>query len=303
MRRWPDVLPGASFPGYGLNPTSKVRRSEMEVGEAKVRQVTRARRDASTLTLILTDAEMGAFRSWFDDLPVSLCGDSDDLTTGWTATRMTRALSTVTGPEDCIPTRLTPTTTGGTHFLSRSLATLVSDYEAVVATFSLASAGVTFARITWVDRAGVVKTADVDLSIGAVVGTPGFPVAIEYRSGGFWRVTADLDTGSGALAPELRLQALGPTGGDTFGGDGVAALLVCETMVRRYEGAADRLFIRSGADGRALGAAGGAGWFQMRLALGGGFSVQDCRFVDTFDAQAGANLEWTVKAKVEVRYA
>jgi hypothetical protein len=59
--------------------------------------------------------------------------------------------------------------------------------------------------------------------------------------------------------------------------------------------------VRSGPDGKALGAAGGAGWSFMPMAVGGGFKFVECRFVGTFKANGGNGLQWTVTAKLETR--
>lgn len=302
MRRFPDVLPGASYPGYALSPASQVRRSDMEAGEARVRRITRARRDMISASWIFTDAEMGAFRTWYDDLPVSLAGDSDDLS-GWGRTEMSAPAAGIAGPDGCVPSALVPTTVAAAHSTGKSLPALVADGEAVVATVTLASGGIQKARLRWIDRSGASLTADVDLVAGQVLGTPGFPVTVVERAAGWWRLTATLSTGTGGSAPWVLIHALDASGAAVFAGNGSDGLLACEVMVRRLTCEADALFVRSGADGRALGADGGAGWFQMLVPLGGGLSVQDCRFVDVFDGRAGAAMEWTVQAKVEVRHA
>lgn len=302
MRRWPDVLPGASFPGYSLSPQDKTRRSDMEVGDPRVRQITRARRDMVSMSCVFSDAEMGVFRDWFDDLPVSYAGDSDDLTT-WFPNDATISAASVTGPDDCSPSLLIPSAVEGYHSISRTLDGLWPDDFPVIATVTLASAGLTKARLVWVDRSGTAAWADLNLMTGAIIGTPGFPVTVLDRGAGFWRLTATLNTGTGLSSPILRIVALNDAGTNFFTGNAVDGLLACEVMVRQHSGPRSKLFLRSGANGRALGAAEGAGWFQARVPLGGGFSVQDCRFVGTFEARAGSNLEWNVSAKLEVRYA
>lgn len=302
MRKWPDVLPGASYPGYGLSPQSKVKRTAMEVGEARVRQLTQARRDTISVSLILSDPEMGAFRDWFDDLQISGLGDSDNLT-GWSSNELTLSLAAETGPGPCIPTLVEPSTALSGRSLWYPMTGLTINDQPLTATVSLASRGISKVRLRWQDRSGAVQTADIDLDTGAVFGTPSLPVSIVARGGGWWRVTADMSTGAGSMTPVWSIVPLGPDGATVWAGFWPQGLLVCESMLRHQgSNGAGRLFLRTGANGRVLGAAGGAGWFQMNVPVGGGFEIQDCRFIDTFDARAGANLEWSVSAKLELRY-
>ncbi len=98
MRRWPDVLPTPSFPGFGLTPYDAVLRTDFEVGAARVRRTTLARADKISCAWLFSDAEMAAFRSWFDDQPVSLSGDSDDLRS-WDVSAATLSIAPLTGPD------------------------------------------------------------------------------------------------------------------------------------------------------------------------------------------------------------
>ena len=98
MRRWPDVLPTPSFPGFCLTPYDAVLRTDFEVGAARVRRTTLARADKISCAWLFSDAEMAAFRSWFDDQPVSLSGDSDDLRS-WDVSAATLSIAPLTGPD------------------------------------------------------------------------------------------------------------------------------------------------------------------------------------------------------------
>lgn len=302
MRRWPDTLPTPSFPGFGLTPIDQTIRSQFEVGTPLVRQITEADGDTVSLSWIFSDAEMLAFRRWFRDDAVSAAGDSDDLT-GWTAVNVTLSAAETLGPGGCLPTKILPSTANDLHRLGKALPGLAADNLPVVFTASLAPFGITKARLRWIDRNGDAFQTDVDLVAGAFIGTPDFTAELVDRGHGTWRIIGQASTGAGSATPELRILALDASGAASFASDGAAFLTVCEVMARQNTRAGDTLFLRSGADGRALGAHGGSAWVQMPLALGGGFDWVDCRFMQTFTGRAGANLEWNVTAQVEVRYA
>lgn len=302
MRRWPDSLPTPSFPGFGLAPGDKTIRTSFQVGEARVRQITKARIDKMAASWIFTDPEMRCFRNWFDDLVVTAAGDSDDLT-GWGVFNATAALAPILGTDDCIPTRMTPSTANDLHYITKQLPNLALDNLDVAFTLSLAEAGYTKARIRWFKRDGSNISADVDLATGTVISTSGLTVTPIERDRDFWRFSARVTTGAGASNPVLRIFALDATGASTFAGDDFSAIDLCEVMVREYEKVGDDLFIRAGSDNKALGAAEGGGWFLAPAPVGGGFDWLECRFIGSIDARAGNGLEWNVSAQVEVRYA
>lgn len=299
MRRWPDVLPTPSFPGFGLTPYDAVLRTDFEVGAARVRRTTMARADKISCAWLFSDAEMAAFRSWFDDLPVSVAGDSDDLR-GWDASAATLSIAPLTGPDGCLATRILQTGAVASHGASRAFPDLARNNLDVVAYVSIASASTGFARIRWTDRAGVSIDVNINLASGAVTDAAAVVDAVTARGASYWRLRLDLSTGIGAADPRLALIVMVSADAEEFGGSG-RSIDVCEVMVRERTGF--DLFVRSGSDGRASGAAGGSAWVEMPIATGGGFSFVETRFVGPWSAQGGAGLEWSVTATVESRNA
>lgn len=300
QRRWPDILPTASFPGFGLVPNDKTRSTNMEVGLARMRQVTFARTEHVTMSWIFTDAEMAAFRAWFEGLLVSLAGDSDDLR-AWTAERATVDLALSSGPSNCIPTRMLASTATGAHGIWRDFPGLNHADTDVVIFATLASNGLGYARIEFEDRSGAPIMATVDLTTGILVGGAGLDATLTDRGDGYVRLRLGVSTGSGAATPRIRIRAMASAGTVSFAGTGITGIHVCEVMVRVKTDF--DLFLRSDANGNAFGAAGGPAWVLMKIATGGGFEFVEARFKGTFNARGGANLEWNVSAALDVRYA
>jgi len=299
MRRWPDVLETPSFPGFGLSPVDQTVRGDMEVGLARTRQVTFAENDTFEMSWIFSDEEMGAFRAWEASRPVSLAGDSDDLR-GWAQARVTAALSGLIGPDECIPTRIAETATTGTHAISTELTGLVDQNVDVVLYATIKASGCDFAKVSMIDRNGVADHVVINLAAGTVVSTSGATATLLDRENGYWRVRLVANTGSGALTPVMRISCMADGVTDSYAGNTANGIRICEVMARQSTGA--DLFLRSGPDGKALGAGGGA-WVTVPLAVGGGFAYVEARFKGRFKAQAGNGLEWTVSATMEARYA
>ena len=67
MATWPTTLPAPSLQGYQLSPGDQSLRSDMESGAARSRRVTFARIDRVQVSWIFTDAQMDAFRTWFEN--------------------------------------------------------------------------------------------------------------------------------------------------------------------------------------------------------------------------------------------
>jgi hypothetical protein len=300
MRRWPDTLPTPSFPGFGLSPIDPSLRTEMDVGPARVRRTTFAEGDNVEVMWIMTDPEMAAFRAWYGDHAVSITGDSDDLRS-WTAVGAAASLAVTTGPDTCIPTRILETATTGLHGLQMALPDLITNGQTVVVYASIDGQGRTFARLRFEDRAGASFAAVINLTTGVIVGTPDAATVVTYRSDGFWRVQMTVNTGSGSTVPILHVEMMQDATTASYAGDVSKDIRACEVMTRLATGF--DLFVRSGPDGHALGAAGGAGWAQMPMAVGGGFAVVESRFIGPFKASGGQGLEWTVTAKLETRNA
>lgn len=300
MRRWPDCLPTPSFPGFGLSPFDKTNRSDMEAGLARVRLTTFANNDVVKMMWIMEDDQMGAFRAFWDDAPVSLAGDSDDLT-GWTGTGATLSLAGAAGPDDCGPTTLTETTANSQHRVALALPGLNVSGRDVVIYASIAAAGRNFAKVSFVDRSGAVRNTTLNLTDGSVVPDAGVTAEVVTRGRDFWRIRLVANTGTGSDVPQLRLAAMSDATSLTYAGDGASGIRICEVSVA--EAAGWNLFVRSGPDGTALGAAGGPAWIVLPLAVGGGFAFVEARFKGVFDANGGKGLSWTVTATMEARYA
>lgn len=66
MATWPATLPSPEKAGYQIAPASQVVRTEMETGAPRVRRRTAARNDVIAVRWKFTDAQLAAFRTWFD---------------------------------------------------------------------------------------------------------------------------------------------------------------------------------------------------------------------------------------------
>lgn len=299
-RIWPDTLPGPSAPGYELSPAEQSVRTDMEVGAARVRRISRARRDIVSFNVRFTDVEMAAFRAWFSDDPWSLAGASDSLV-GWNLDGTTRAALAV-GPAGQPADRLVEDTSTGNHRAGRTIEGTVNG-DAMIVSASLRAAGRINARLVLVDRSGVACLARVNLTTGAVESQSGLTsVSVTSRGGDWWRVRMEVPAGSGASSPVVRVVLLDDAGLGSYTGDGVSGVDVSEVMVRVKTGA--DLFVSTGADGRALGAAGGSAWVMIPLAFGGvGMTLAEGRFEGPFSANILPGVGFEVRLAVEVRNA
>lgn len=301
MRIWPDPLPTASYPGYGLSPIDPVIRTDFQRGDPRVRLATKTRRDRVSLQWIFTDAEMAAFRSWFHDEPVSLAGDADSLA-AWTLSGLTLSADTGLGPDNALPDQLTETATTALHQVSLALPAAAFDATQLLARVTVKDLGRTKLRWGFVDRAGAFVGADINLTTDTVTTTyGGAVVTLEDRDGGWLRITVTGSTGTGTGDPTLRLRCIADDGSTTYLGDTAAKLRVCEVQARLVTGF--DLFVRAGADGAAQGAAGGSAWVWMKMPVGGGFDWRECRFNGPYSARGGKGLTWDVTAEVTVRNA
>lgn len=66
MATFPATLPAPRLSGYQLTPADQTIRTDMEVGTARQRRRTAARNDQVSVAWMFTDAQMAAFRTWFD---------------------------------------------------------------------------------------------------------------------------------------------------------------------------------------------------------------------------------------------
>lgn len=301
MRLWPDTLPYSDRPGYGFTPFDQTRRTDMEVGPARARRISTARRDRIELSWTFTDSEMNAFRAWFGDEAVSLAGDSHDLSP-WARTRMTHLADAIVGPGGVLADQLTENAATGDFRVDRPLGfSLVAGSNALLRA-TLRSAGRDFSRMGFLNRDGTFCYTVTNLQTGTF-GASGNLVSrsIEDRGDGWYRVTMIAPIGAGASEPAMRLAFMQDGATVTYTGDGVSGQSVCEVQVRMVTG--HDLFVASQANGRAYGAAGGAAWVKLPLAFGGGIETVECRFNGPFQATLQAGLKWAVSADVEVRHA
>ncbi len=104
-----------------------------------------------------------------------------------------------------------------------------------------------------------------------------------------------------ASEPSLSVELMSDGATSSYAGDGSSALAVCEVQARLVTGY--DLFVRSGAGGTALGAAGGSAWVLMPLAFGGGLRTVEARFEGPWHAEALPGLSWQVSARMEGRNA
>lgn len=63
---WPATLPNPNASGYSVTPVDPARRTDMEVGAARTRRITKARNDRVQASWSFTDAQMAIFRGWWD---------------------------------------------------------------------------------------------------------------------------------------------------------------------------------------------------------------------------------------------
>lgn len=301
MRLWPDVLPGAERPNYGLQPVDPSLRTDMEVGARRLRRLSFARQDMISVSWRFEDDQMAVYRAFYGDEPWSLCGDSEALT-GWGLTNATAVQDGTVGPAGQLADKICATTATGAHHATRSLSGASIDNVQLVATATLKAAGLGVGRLGYTDRAGVLRHADITLATGAVAGQSGLDrVTVKTRGNGWWRVAVTGSTGAGLLTPEMRIGALQAAGTPTFAGNGSDGVLVCEKNARLANGA--DAFLMTDANGAALGAAGGSAWFFAPVALGGGFRLAEVRFTGAWQAKISQGLRWTVTASLEVRNA
>ena len=120
MRRWPDVLPTPSMPGFGLSPVDPALRTDMEVGAQRVRRITFARNDLVDMAWVMDDAEFAAFRAWWNDEAWSIAGDSESLA-AWSFFSASRVAGAVLSPDGALVDNLIETATTAGHVIQRSL--------------------------------------------------------------------------------------------------------------------------------------------------------------------------------------
>lgn len=301
MRIWPDTLPGPIRPGYQLSPSDPSIRTDMEAGARRLRRISTARQDSVAVAWRFEDHEMAAFRAWYGDEAWSLAGDSEALN-GWALADVTAVTDGVLGPSGQLAEKIRATPDITTHLIQRAVSGAAFNNQPLLLSATMRAAGFSFGRLGFVDRAGVLRHADVDLAAGTVAAQSGLTsVAVTARGNGWWRVALVATTASGTATPAMRIGILQAASSPTFAGNGSDGLHLCEKMARLQTGA--DLFLPTGSDGRVLGAAGGSAWFFGPLAFGGGFRTAEARFEGPWQAEVNAGLRWRVSGKLEVRNA
>lgn len=297
MRRWPDTLPAMSYPGADLSPVDQSIRTEMEVGAAKLRRITRARRDTQAVEWRMKDAEFYLFRRWHEDAAWSIAGDSDDLT-GWTGSAATLTAAAALGPGGQPVTAIAEDSATSGHLAALALGAEATADAVLYLCAALKANGRTAARLQFVSRANVARYVEVDLSAGTVTASAGVASpAIAARGDGWYRVSFLAAVDSGATAPSIAIHLMAP--GLSYAGDGSSGVLAGEVTLRIADGLDG--FLPTGADGLVQGAAGGSAWFATELALGGGITAVEARFTGPYSARPGSGLLWTVTARLEAR--
>lgn len=298
MRSWPISLPTPSRDSYQVAPMEQCLRTDFEAGYRRLRRISAARRDSVSVQWRFTDTEFRAFRAWHGDEPWSLAGDSDNIAS-WGGYSIVMVSDALIGPDQELATRLRDTTDATAHYAQRSLP--AAGPGGLWCHAFLQSSGRSKARLMLVDRAEVTRYADFDLADGTVIRQSGIEAVTVKRLAGGWRsVSITADSGTGAGLPRLRIYILSDDAVATYAGGGTG-IGVCGVCVRDRDGY--ELPLRTGTDGRVLGAAGGSAWVEMPLAFGGGLSRVEARFEGPWQAQALSGLHWQVTGRVEARNA
>jgi hypothetical protein len=297
-RAWPDSLPGIRQPGYQLVPVDPAIRTDMEVGDPRLRRRTFARRDMVEGAYIFTDGEMNAFRAWYGDENWSWAGESQGFS-GWTANNMTVLPEAIVGPADRLAARLTETAATGPHAIVRAIAAPASGPMLLRAT--LRSAGRRYARLTLLDRTGTYAYVGVDLHTGLVVQQGNATkVAVTSRENLWWRVSFEAPNAAGGATPYMSILLLDDALASDYAGSTLASVEVCELnalLAADFE----QPHLTTDALGQVVGAAGGTAWFQTALFFGGGWRPCEARFDAPFTARQQPGLNWEVGVRLRVR--
>lgn len=298
MRRWPDGLPHPVGRGYALELADTARRTQFEVA-VRARRITTVRRDRPTLAARLTDPEFAALRAWWGDEAWSLAGASDSLA-AWTLLGATRLPEAAAGPDLALCDLLAETTATGEHRAEIALADPGwAATDPVCATVTLAAAGRTEARVALVGRNGAVHSATLDLASGSVTATSGAVLAVAEPAAGWTRLRLEAAAGAGSAAVRLRINALA-AGAASYTGSGAAALAIGQVNARRGR-LQEAVFVPTGVDGAALGAAGGSAWFRCPVAVGGGILRREVLPLGPLRAEPRPSLAWEITLQVEAR--
>lgn len=298
VRRWPASLPPLSYEGASVSPVEQSIRTDMEVGERRLRRITAVRRSRVNAAWVFTNTEMGGFRAWFGDEAWSLAGDSDDLT-GWTADGVSTVADAVTGPDGQTLTLLTEDTSTGYHFVTLDIASGLTSGGTGYMAATVKANGAAQSRVRLRNRDGVLCYVIIDLTDGTVDASGGILTSTVTPLGDdFWRVEITFDIGTGGTTPQAEVGIVSG-GAASYTGGGSDGIYAGEVNVRLADGYDQ--FLPVGSDGNATGAAGGSAWFLLAVPLGGAPALREVRFGGEWSATPASGLRWTVTAPLEVR--
>lgn len=302
VRRWPDTLPGPSTDGYGLRPIDPTLRTGMETGAQRTRRRTFARMDKVKLQWRFSPQQYAVFRCWYEGLPVSLIGASDDLSAWSLAQNVTLSASAAVAPDLVAVDRILETTATGVHRAELSQVAFAVDNANLLFRATVKPFGRTLGRI-WINRRDTFEAyTEFDLAAGTLGGQANLLTrSIEDRGNGWRRITITANLATGGITPMVRIALCDDGGALNYTGDAAKGLDVCEVQARFVTGY--DLFTPSDATGRGLGADGGAAWFKTLVPTEEGLVMAEARFTGSFDEGIEPGMIRIVTAEVEVRYA
>ena len=174
MSTWPSSLPIPLMAGYTGKQVAQTVRTEMEVGTPRVRRRSAVRFDEVDVGFLLTSAQLGLFRDWFD-----ASGSTTHSGTAQAGAASTITLAAAASASDDAYNGSAITITAGT---GSGQTRIVSDYNGTTKVATVDSAWTTTPDTTSV----------YDISGGA-------------QGGAGW-FTTSLDDGSGLVACEARIK-------------------------------------------------------------------------------------------------
>lgn len=302
IRRWPDTLPPASFPGFNLRPRDQSRRTDMEVGPKRRRRLTFAELEVVTAPFRFDAAQMSAFKDWYYDRRVSISGASDTLAAWGTANAIVAQAQSLS-PDLVAVDRIAETAVDGQHNAWANLPEAAANGLPLALTATMRAAGRSLVRFILVGRDGVYHSVTANLTSGLLTGQTGLPSAIRMipRNNGWHRVSFEASVGTGLAIPFWAIELLDGNGANSYAGIDGAGVDVCEVQARVRTG--QDLFVPCDADGYALGAAGGTAWFKIALATDGREVSLEANMDEMWNAQIGEALSGEVTLTMEVRNA
>jgi hypothetical protein len=302
VRRWPDPLPGPSIPQYGLRPIDPTVRTAMEVGAQRTRRRTLARMDRVKVQWRMSPQQYAVFRKWYEGLTVSLLGASDDLAIWSLSQNVTRSAGVAISPELLAVDRILETTATGVHRVERARSEFAVNNADLLARATVKAAGRTLGRL-WIHRRdGFEAYTEFDLTAGTLAGQNYLlSRSIEDRGNGWWRVTIAANLSSGVDTPSVRIALRDASGALSYTGDAAKGFDICEVQARFPTGY--DLFVPSDANGKGLGADGGAAWFYTLVPTEEGLVMAEAKFVGPFDEAIEPGMNRIITAELEVRYA